>query len=62
MGGCMGCHAVPQRTGYDFSFILKGGPVNNPDAAGLPTQAGSTFRVRRVARQFMKSMAPVPSH
>src|SRR5262249_31735987 len=30
MGGCMGCHAVPQRTGYDFSFILKGGPVNNP--------------------------------
>lgn len=52
MGGCMGCHAVPQRTGYDFSFILKGGPVNNPDAIGLPTPSTAGMRTARVVRQF----------
>ena len=54
MGGCMGCHAVPQRTGYDFSFILKGGPVATPDAVGLPAPPLARNRVARVARQFAK--------
>jgi len=31
MGGCMGCHANAQSLGYDFSFILKGGPVMEPE-------------------------------
>lgn len=54
MGGCMGCHAVPQRTGYDFSFILKGGSVNNPDAIGLPTPSTAKMRTARVVKQFAK--------
>ncbi|PYT03638.1 MAG: hypothetical protein DMF60_17750 [Acidobacteria bacterium] len=58
MGGCMGCHAVPQRTGYDFSFILKGGPVGTPDAAGIPTTpSAARLRVLRVARQFVEKPA-----
>lgn len=31
MGGCMGCHANAQFAGDDFSFILRGGPVIEPD-------------------------------
>jgi hypothetical protein len=31
MGGCMGCHANAQSVGYDFSFILRGGPVPEPE-------------------------------
>lgn len=54
MGGCMGCHAVPQRTGYDFSFILKGGPVATPDAIGLPTPVAARVRNTRIVKQFAK--------
>ncbi len=54
MGGCMGCHAVPQRTGYDFSFILKGGPVGTPDAIGLPTPVAARTRNVRIVKQFAK--------
>ncbi len=32
MGGCMGCHGVAQLGGNDFSFILGGGRVAEPDA------------------------------
>ncbi|MBL8659786.1 MAG: hypothetical protein JNM75_08530 [Rhodospirillales bacterium] len=31
MGGCMGCHGQMQRTGYDFSFILRRGRVDTPE-------------------------------
>lgn len=31
MGGCMGCHGNAQFAGDDFSFILRGGPVIEPD-------------------------------
>jgi hypothetical protein len=36
MGGCMGCHANAQSLGYDFSFILKGGPVMEPEHPTIP--------------------------
>ena len=32
MGGCMGCHGNAQAAGTDFSFMLRGGPVIEPDA------------------------------
>ena len=32
MGGCMGCHGNAQVAGNDFSFILRGGPVMEPEA------------------------------
>ena len=35
MGGCMGCHGVAQLGGNDFSFILGGGRVAEPDAPGV---------------------------
>lgn len=31
MGGCMGCHGNAQFSGNDFSFMLRGGPVIEPD-------------------------------
>jgi hypothetical protein len=34
MGGCMGCHGNAQVAGADFSFILKAGPVSEPDTVG----------------------------
>lgn len=37
MGGCMGCHGNAQHGGADFSFILFGGRVANPDTAGSAT-------------------------
>lgn len=40
MGGCMGCHGNAQHAGADFSFILLGGRVASPDAAG-PTSTQS---------------------
>jgi hypothetical protein len=36
MGGCMGCHGNAQVAGFDFSFILAGGPVLTPQS---PAQA-----------------------
>ena len=37
MGGCMGCHGNAQvALGSDFSFILQGGRVAEPEAAGVP--------------------------
>lgn len=39
MGGCMGCHGNAQAAGFDFSFILDGGPVAAPDVAIGPTSA-----------------------
>lgn len=35
MGGCMGCHGVAQLGGNDFSFILGGGRVAEPDAPSV---------------------------
>lgn len=32
MGGCMGCHGVAQHGGNDFSFVLGGGRVQEPEA------------------------------
>jgi hypothetical protein len=32
MGGCMGCHGVAQLGGNDFSFVLGGGRVSEPEA------------------------------
>lgn len=32
MGGCMGCHGVAQLGGNDFSFVLGGGRVGEPEA------------------------------
>ncbi|MDG1462088.1 MAG: hypothetical protein P8R04_00835 [Gammaproteobacteria bacterium] len=32
MGGCMGCHGVAQSGGNDFSFVLSGGRVKEPEA------------------------------
>lgn len=38
MGGCMGCHANAQVAGSDFSFIFKGGAVQEgPEVAVGPT-------------------------
>lgn len=37
MGGCMGCHGNAQHGGADFSFILLGGRVLNPDTTGPTT-------------------------
>lgn len=34
MGGCMGCHGNAQAAGTDFSFMLRGGPVIEPDVPG----------------------------
>jgi hypothetical protein len=31
MGGCMGCHGNAQFSGNDFSFMLRGGAVIEPD-------------------------------
>lgn len=31
MGGCMGCHGNAQFSGNDFSFMLREGPVIEPD-------------------------------
>jgi hypothetical protein len=39
MGGCMGCHGNAQQGGADFSFLLKFGPVSQPDA--VPAVTGS---------------------
>ena len=39
MGGCMGCHGNAQAGGFDFSFILFGGPVAAPDVGTAPTSA-----------------------
>ncbi len=41
MGGCMGCHGNAQAAGTDFSFMLRGGPVIEPDVP-LPTTANKT--------------------
>jgi len=44
MGGCKGCHGNAQVFGADFSFILLGGRVKEPD--GLPAAASPTAAVR----------------
>lgn len=38
MGGCMGCHGNAQVAGTDFSFILRGGPVIEPDVPELDSE------------------------
>ena len=38
MGGCMGCHANAQFAGNDFSFMLRGGPVIEPDVPELDSE------------------------
>ena len=35
MGGCMGCHGVAQGGGNDFSFVLGGGRVKEPEAPDI---------------------------
>lgn len=41
MGGCMGCHGNAQLIGTDFSFILAGGRVDEPEAPNI-TEAGTS--------------------
>ena len=41
MGGCMGCHGAAQEAGTDFSFILAGGRVAEPEAPDV-TPPGTT--------------------
>ncbi|SHJ41317.1 hypothetical protein SAMN04488028_10130 [Reichenbachiella agariperforans] len=38
MGGCMGCHGNAQVAGADFSFILRGGPVLEPDVPEIDAE------------------------
>lgn len=38
MGGCMGCHGNAQFAGNDFSFMLRGGPVIEPDVPELDSE------------------------
>ena len=38
MGGCMGCHGNAQFAGNDFSFMLRGGPVVEPDVPEFDTE------------------------
>lgn len=49
MGGCMGCHGNVQKLGSGFSFILKNGRVNAPEAANVPV---TVDQVARFARYF----------
>lgn len=44
MGGCMGCHGNAQVAGYDFSFILQGGNVRSPEAAGAESAAAASVQ------------------
>jgi hypothetical protein len=41
MGGCMGCHGNAQLAGSDFSFILLGGRVAQPEAPTV-TEPGTS--------------------
>jgi len=41
MGGCMGCHGVAQLGGNDFSFVLGGGRVKEPEAPEI-TEPGTS--------------------
>ena len=38
MGGCMGCHGNAQFSGNDFSFMLRSGPVIEPDVPELDAE------------------------
>ncbi len=46
MGGCMGCHGNMQQAGFDFSFILGGGRVTQPDVAG-PTLGSELAKIQK---------------
>ncbi len=43
MGGCMGCHGNAQAAGSDFSFILLGQRVTQPDTLGEISASGSNI-------------------
>jgi hypothetical protein len=43
MGGCMGCHGNAQAAGSDFSFILLGQRVTEPDTLGEINASGSNI-------------------
>lgn len=45
MGGCMGCHGNAQHAGAGFSFILKNGPVAQPEVANEPIDAKELARL-----------------
>lgn len=47
MGGCMGCHGNAQAAGTDFSFMLRGGPVIEPD---VPAQ--NAANKAKLARKY----------
>ena len=53
MGGCMGCHGNVAIGGADFSFILAGGRVHQPEVLGERVTA------EQVAR-FIKYFGPHP--
>lgn len=44
MGGCMGCHGNAQVAGFDFSFILKGGPDREPETPSATSVAVAHLR------------------
>jgi hypothetical protein len=44
MGGCMGCHGNTQVAGTDFSFILAGQRVGQPDLSGSTPTKLETLR------------------
>lgn len=44
MGGCMGCHGNAQVGGSDFSFTLREGPVDAPEAPSFTEQQAEGLR------------------
>ncbi len=47
MGGCMGCHGNAQVAGTDFSFMLRGGPVIEPDVPEL-----DSINILKLAKKY----------
>jgi hypothetical protein len=62
MGGCMGCHGNAQAGGFDFSFILFGGPVPAPEVGTAPTStAPSTISMAKFRKLFQTARLPAKS-
>jgi hypothetical protein len=59
MGGCMGCHGNAQAGGFDFSFILFGGPVPAPDVGTAPNSAApSAISLKKFRTLFQTAGHP----
>jgi len=63
MGGCMGCHGNAQNAGFDFSFILFGGPVPAPEVGTAPTStAPSPISMTKFRKLFQTARLPAKAH